>query len=211
MKKILMVIAIFVTVTNCSSMQTNVKNKGDVKLSKYGSYTIQVRTPSPNLSSLVYEFAVQEFSKSLDIAEKEKGNGTIEIIFSSQGESAFMGSSTTTANAQGYGSGWYTGNTYYNTAHVQGQATTVSSGETFTWQNSTLFVVVRDSKGHRLYSAEVFLGRDGPGNHQRAVGADHRHRFRRSDQCQLRRRSRCKFPERPWHHCRTAVDGCSGG
>jgi hypothetical protein len=154
MKKILMVIAIFVTVTNCSSMQTNVKNKGDVKLSKYGSYTIQVRTPSPNLSSLVYEFAVQEFSKSLDIAEKEKGNGTIEIIFSSQGESAFMGSSTTTANAQGYGSGWYTGNTYYNTAHVQGQATTVSSGETFTWQNSTLFVVVRDSKGHRLYSAD---------------------------------------------------------
>jgi hypothetical protein len=154
MKKVLILMAVILAVSGCSSMQTTAKNKGEVKLSTYGSFTIQVRTPSPDLSSLVYEFAVQEFSKSLDIAEKEKGKGTIEITFSSQGESAFIGSSTTTANAQAYGSGWYTGNTYYNSALVQGQATTFSSGSSFTWQNSTLLVVVRDTEGRRLYSAD---------------------------------------------------------
>ena len=154
MQKVLILLAVILAVSGCSSMQTTAKNKGEVKLSTYGSYTVQVRTPSPSLSSLVYEFAVQEFSKSLDIAEKEKGKGTIEVTFSSQGESAFMGSSTTTANAQAYGSGWYTGNTYYNSVVVQGQATTFSSGGSFTWQNSTLFVVVRDADGHRLYSAD---------------------------------------------------------
>lgn len=135
-------------------MQTNVRNEGVLNLSHYGPYTIQVRSPSPNLSSLVYEFAVQEFSKSLDIAENKQGEGIIEITFSSQGESAFMGTSSTTTNAQVYSSGWYTGNTYYNSAVVQGQANTVSSGGTFTWQNSTLIVVVRDAQGRRLYSAD---------------------------------------------------------
>lgn len=154
MKKVLFIIGVVLALSGCSSMQTNVKNSGEVKLSKYGSYTVQVRTPSPSLSSSVYEFAVQEFSKSLDIAEKEKGKGTIEVTFSSQGESAFMGSSTTTASAQAYGSGWYTGNTFYNSVAVQGQATTFSSGSSFTWQNSTLFVVVRDTEGRRLYSAD---------------------------------------------------------
>ena len=154
MKKVLFIFVVFLACSGCSSMQTNVKNSGEVKLSKYGSYTIQVKTPSPSLSSIVYEFSVQEFSKSLDIAEKEQGKGTIEVTFSSQGESAFMNSSTTTANAQAYGTGWYTGNTYYNSVAVQGQATTVSSASSFTWQNSTLFVVVRDSEGHRLYSAD---------------------------------------------------------
>ncbi|WGZ92679.1 MAG: hypothetical protein QJT81_12475 [Candidatus Thiothrix putei] len=152
MKQLLAFTFVLLFFSACSSMETNIKNSSDIKLKKYAPYTIQVRTPSSDLSPLIYEFAVQEFSKSLDIAEKEKGKGTIEVTFSSQGESAFIGTSST--NAQAYSSGWYTGNTSYNSSRITGQANTITSGGSFTWQNSTLFVVVRDSEGHRLYSAD---------------------------------------------------------
>ena len=135
-------------------MQTRTAHDGNVRLADYGPYVIRVRTPSPALSALVYEFAAQEFSKGLDIAERTPGKGNIEIIFASQGESAFVGSSTTIASGQAYGSGWYTGNSYYGAVHVTASANTLSTGGSFTWQNSTLFVVVRDAEGRRLYSAD---------------------------------------------------------
>ena len=138
----------------CSQMQTTTGNGGRVKLADYGPYVIRVRTPSDNLSALVYEFAVEEFGKSLDIAERTPGKGNIEITFASHGESEFVGTSTTTMSGQAYGSGWYTGNSYYGSASVTGTANTVRTGSSFTWQNSTLFVVVRAEDGRRLYSAD---------------------------------------------------------
>lgn len=142
------------SLTACSSMQSTVANSDGVRLQEFGPYVIQVRTPSAILSSAVYEFAVQQFSKSLDIAEREPGRGVIEVTFSSQGDSAFLGSATTTVAGQSYGSGWYTGNTYYGSASVTGTANTVSMGSVLTWQNSTLLVVVRDKNGRRLYTAD---------------------------------------------------------
>ncbi|MEM5299891.1 hypothetical protein VSR82_37180 [Burkholderia sp. JPY481] len=140
--------------TACSSMQSTVANGDGARLHEFGPYVIQVRTPSATLSSVVYEFAVQQFSKSLDIAEREPGRGVIEVTFSSQGDSAFIGSSATSSASQSYGSGWYTGNTYYGSASAIGTAHTVSTGGVFTWQNSTLLVVVRDRNGRRLYTAD---------------------------------------------------------
>ncbi len=135
-------------------MQSALGNSGGVRINEFGPYVIQVRTPSTTLSSAVYEFAVQQFGKSLDIAEREPGKGVIEVTFSSEGASSFVGSSTTTSTGQAYGSGWYTGNTYYGSASFTGTANTVSTGSVFTWQNSTLLVVVRDKTGRRLYTAD---------------------------------------------------------
>lgn len=145
---------IMVLLTGCSSMQTSVGTSGQVKLRESGPFEIRVHTPSGSLSVLVYEFAVQELGKSLDIAERKPGKGVIEVTFASQGESAFVGTSTTTASGQAYGSGWYTGNNYYGSASTSGTANTLSTGSSFTWQNSTMFVVVRDGEGRRLYSAD---------------------------------------------------------
>jgi len=146
--------AVLALLAGCSSMQTSTGNNGLARLSDSGPFEIRVRTPSPSLSALVYEFAVQELGKSLDIAEREPGKGAIEITFASQGESAFVGTSSTTVSGQASASGWYTGNTYYGSVSANGTANTVSTGNSFTWQNSTLFVVVRDGEGHRLYSAD---------------------------------------------------------
>ena len=153
-KAMRVVLLMAVLLTGCSSMQTTVGKGAHEKLTNDGPFEIRVHTPSASLSAFVYEFAVQEFGKSLDIAETKPGKSVIEITFASQGESAFVGSASTVASTQTYGSGWYTGNTYYGSASTTGAATTLSSGGSFTWQNSTLFVVVRDARGHRIYSAD---------------------------------------------------------
>jgi hypothetical protein len=106
-RRVTLALAFFVLapVAACSSMQSTVANSDGARLHDLGPYVIQVRTPSATLSSVVYEFAVQQFSKSLDIAEHEPGRGVIEVTFSSEGSSAFVGSSTTTATSLSYGSG----------------------------------------------------------------------------------------------------------
>ena len=147
-------LALLAVLSGCSSMQSSVGSGGHVRLSEHAPFEIQVRTPSAGLSPIVYELAVQEFGKSLDIAEHGPGKGVIEVMFSSQGDSAFFGSSTTSTTGRVYGSGWYTGNTFYGAATSTGVATTVSSGASFTWQNSTMIVVVRDKEGRRLYTAD---------------------------------------------------------
>lgn len=154
MNRMFVVALCLVILAGCSSMQTTTAGSAQVRLREYGPYEIRVRTPSDTLSALVYEFAVQEMGKSLNIAEREPGKGAIEITFASQGESAWVGTSSTTGTATATGSGWYTGNSYYGAANASGSSTTVSSGSAFTWQNSTLFFVVRDGEGHRLYSAD---------------------------------------------------------
>jgi hypothetical protein len=153
MKGFVVVFLFILALSGCSSMETRAIG-GKVSLQEHAPYEVRVRTPSESLSALVYEFAVQELGKSIDIAEHEPGKGAIEVTFASQGESAFMGTAVTTSNAQAYSSGWYTGNTYYGSGSAHGTSTTVSSGSSFTWQNSTLFIVIRDGNGRRLYSVD---------------------------------------------------------
>lgn len=142
--------------SGCSSMNSSVGSGGHIALKEFAPYKIRVRTPSQSMSAIVYEFAVQEFGKSLDIADGDgrRGNGVIEVMFASQGDSAFFGSSTTSGVAQGTASGWYSGDSLNGSSTSTITSTTVSSGASFTWQNSTMIVVVRDSEGRRLYAAD---------------------------------------------------------
>ncbi|MFL9936452.1 hypothetical protein P0D88_47445 [Paraburkholderia sp. RL18-103-BIB-C] len=147
-------LVILAALSGCSSIQSSVGSGEHVMLREQAPFVVQVRTPSPGLSAIVYELAVQELGKSLDIAERGPGKGVIEVMFSSRDDNAFLGSSTSSSTAQTYGSGWYTGNTVYGSASTTSVANTVSSGATFTWQNSTILVVVRDKEGRRLYTAD---------------------------------------------------------
>lgn len=138
----------------CSSMQSSVTNREHLAGKDQAPFIVRVRTPSPGLAPIVYELAVQEFGKSVDIAEGGPGKGSIEVMFSSHDDSAFFGSSATSTTAQSYGSGWYSGNAAYGSVSSTAQATSISSGTSFTWQNSTMIVVIRDKDGHRLYTAD---------------------------------------------------------
>lgn len=139
----------------CSSMQTYSNFQDAQIIVKNQSYQVRVRTGNEVMDKLVYEFAYLEFSKYLPIAEQGSFTGTVDIIFSSSSESAFIGSSAGYATTTGYVNGWYTGSGYIG---ATGSASTVSSGissgGTFTWQNSTMLVILKDSSGKRLWSAD---------------------------------------------------------
>jgi len=139
----------------CSSMQIYSNFQDTQMIVKDQSYQVRVRTGNEIMDKLVYEFAYLEFSKYLPIAEHGAFTGTVDIIFSSSSESAFIGTSAGYATTTGYVDGWYTGSGYIGTT---GSASTVSSGissgGTFTWQNSTMLVILKDSNGKRLWSAD---------------------------------------------------------
>ena len=119
------------------------------------SYQLLVRSGNPTMDKLIYEFAFLEFSQLVPIVESGSYTGTLEIIFASTAESAFMGSTTGFATYSGYGNSWYTGSGYLG---LSGSATTVgsgvTSGGTLTWQNSTMFAVLKDSDGKRRWTAD---------------------------------------------------------
>jgi len=79
----------------------------------------------------------------------------MEITFASSDQSWFVGTSNTTGSATAYGSGWYSGNGYLGgTATVSGSSTTINSGGSFTWQNSTMLIVIKKEDGERLWTAD---------------------------------------------------------
>jgi len=114
-----------------------------------------VRTGDGVMDKLVYEMAYQQFGGVLPLCEKEPYTGSVEITFSSSGQSAFVGTSTTTGSASAYGLCWYTGHGYIGgAAYVTGNATTVTTGSTFQWQNSTMIIVIKKADGERIWSAD---------------------------------------------------------
>lgn len=141
-------------ISGCSSMNSSIRSGEHIALKKFAPFEIRVRTPSESLSAIVYELAVQDLGRSLEIADGGPSNGVIEVMFSSHGDSAFFGSSSSSGIAQTSTSGWYTGNTLNASTASIVTATTVNSGTSFTWQNSTMIVVVRDKEGRRLYTAD---------------------------------------------------------
>lgn len=137
-------------------MNSSAGSEGYIPLKEFAPYKIRVRTPSQSMSAIVYELAVQELGKSLDIADGDgrRANGVVEVMFASQGDSAFFGSSNSSGVAQGAVSGWYSGDSFNGSSTSTHTLTTVSSGASFTWQNSTMIVVVREKEGRRLYTAD---------------------------------------------------------
>jgi hypothetical protein len=150
-----LIIVLLLFLNACSSIQTYPNFQDAQMIVKNQSYQVRVRTGNEVMDKLVYEFAYLEFGKYLPIAEQGSFTGTVDIIFSSSSESSFIGSRAAYATTIGYVNGWYTGTGYVG---VTGSASTVSgdisSGGTFTWQNSTMLVILKDSVGKRLWSAD---------------------------------------------------------
>lgn len=107
------------------------------------------------MDKLVYEMAYQQFGGVVPLREKEPYTGVMEITFASSDQSAFVSTSSTVGNANAQATGWYSGNGYVRgTAAVSGSSTTVSAGGAFTWQNSTMFIVLKKEDGERLWTAD---------------------------------------------------------
>jgi hypothetical protein len=118
-------------------------------------FQLLVRTGHPTLDKLLYEMAYQKFSDILPLREQGPYTGVMEITFASSGQSASVGSSSTVGNASAYGSGWYSSGGYLGgTATIAGFSTTATSDSSFTWQNSTMLIVLKKLDGERLWTAD---------------------------------------------------------
>lgn len=154
-KKIVIILLLVFTVAACSSVQTRKANISITSINQSERFQLLVRTGNVVMDKLVYEMAYQQFSELLPLREKEPFTGVMEITFFSSGQSSFVGSSSTVGTATAYGSGWYSGTGYIGgTAVVSGSSTTISSGTAFTWQNSTMLIVVKKTEGERVWTAD---------------------------------------------------------
>jgi hypothetical protein len=153
--RILLASLVLAAFAGCSSVQTQ---KAAVPLATIQSterLQLMVRTGDAVMDKLVYEMAYQQFGGVLPLREKEPYTGTVEITFASSAQSAFIGTSSTSGSASAYGSGWYTGRGYTSgSAYASGHSTTVTTGSTFQWQNSTMIIVIKKADGERLWSAD---------------------------------------------------------
>lgn len=123
-----------------------------------GKYSVLVRSGHPGMDKIIYEIAVMELGQFLEISEREDQidqNGRVEITFASSSQSAYLASGTTVSSATASATGWYYGNGYWGgTGYAQSTTTSLASGGTFTWQNSTMLMTVKDKSGARLWTAD---------------------------------------------------------
>ena len=141
--------------SGCSSVQTQKTNAPLATIQSSERFQLLVRTGNVVMDKLVYEMAYQQFSGLVPLREKEPYTGVMEITFVSSDQTAFVGASSTLGNATAYGSGWYSRTGYIGgTATISGSSTTVSSSGSFTWQNSTMFIVLKKEDGERLWTAD---------------------------------------------------------
>jgi hypothetical protein len=118
-------------------------------------YQLRVRTGNQLMDQIVFEQARLHLGKVIEIAEQASGDsGAIEVTFTSSSQSAFVGTSTAFANTAGYVDGWYTGNAASFSGSASTVATRVTTGSTFTWQNSTMFVTLKNPEGKRLRTTQ---------------------------------------------------------
>ena len=154
-KLVLLSVCTALALVGCSSVQTQKAAVPLASIQASERFQLMVRTGDGVMDKLVYEMAYQQFGGVLPLREKEPYTGVVEITFASSGQSMFLGTSTTTGSASAYGSGWYTGNGYVGgSAHVTGNSTTVTTGSTFQWQNSTMIIVIKKADGERIWSAD---------------------------------------------------------
>jgi hypothetical protein len=142
-------------IAGCSSVETQKTVVPLTALQSSERFQLMVRTGNGVMDKLVYEMAYQQFGGLLPLREQEPFTGVMEITFASSDQSWFVGGSSTIGSATAYGSGWYSGRGYVGgTATVTGSSTTVSSGGAFTWQNSTMLIVLKKNDGERIWTAD---------------------------------------------------------
>lgn len=155
MKKYLLLLASFgMAWLGCSQMESS-KVQDTHSLLNNQRYQIKVRTGNNAMDSIVYEYAYKHFSKVLPVVEKEPYTGSIDVTFGSSADGYYVGTTTSYSTTNANATAWYTGG---NSAVAYGSSSTnttgVTTGSAVTWQNSTMLVVVRDSAGNRLWTAD---------------------------------------------------------
>jgi hypothetical protein len=155
MRPLLLLTLLSCALAGCSSVNTQRASGSLSAIQASERFQLLVRTGNPVMDKLVYEMAFQQFGDVLPLREKEPFTGVMEVAFASSDQSWFVGSSSTVGSATAYGSGWYSGTGYVGgSATVTGSSSTVSSGGTMTWQNSTMFIVLKKIDGERIWTAD---------------------------------------------------------
>lgn len=138
----------------CSTMEVSQDRSSASDIRRY-RYQLGVRTGNQLMDQMVFEQARLHLGKVIEITEEEpRDSGAVEITFASSSQSAFVGSSAAFANTTGYVNGWYTGNAASFSGSASTVATSVTTGSTLTWQNSTMFVTLKNPEGKRLWTTQ---------------------------------------------------------
>lgn len=152
---ITVILPLICVVCSCSTMQTQTGIEGVSTLTENQPYQLRVRSGNSTMDKIIYEFALFEFGKYLPISEGDSYIGTIEIIFASTSESSFVGSTSAFTTGYGYGNAWYTGSGYIGLSGTTSTfGSSITSGSTFTWQNSTMLIAIKSSQERRLWMAD---------------------------------------------------------
>lgn len=138
----------------CSTVQTRPATVPLAAIQRRDRLQLLVRTGNSTLDQFLYEIVYEQFSDVLPLREKPPYTGTMEVTFTSSTQSAFLASSSTVASASAQEAGWYTASGYLGQKTAMGTSSTLSSGGTFDWQNSTMLMVVKRADGQRLWTAD---------------------------------------------------------
>ncbi|MGH6964606.1 MAG: hypothetical protein ACREE0_08975 [Phenylobacterium sp.] len=138
----------------CSTVETSGLAAPVAQSLRQDRIQLRVHTGDEQMDRLVYEMAYQQFADVIPLREREPYTGYFEVTFASKTAGAYIGSSSTVAQASGTGYAWYTGAAVSGFATANGTSSTVSSGSVLEWQNSTMLAVLKRSDGERLWSAD---------------------------------------------------------
>jgi hypothetical protein len=107
------------------------------------------------MDRVIYETALLEFGKHLDVSQKDSYKGTIEIIFAGISEGSFLDSTTDFATSSVIGNAWYIGSGYIELRGSDSKhETDSSSASTITSEESTMRVNINSANREQLWTAD---------------------------------------------------------
>ena len=150
----LLIIVLFFS--GCSFGRSRKEAGGLLFIREGHAYQVRVRTGNLAIDKIVYSFAYSEFGRYLPVSEKGPFTGYIEIKFASKLNKLFREPAPGYLTNVEYGDNWYTGEADINPgiSAPLTMETEVAPGGLLAWQNSLMFVTVRNIKGKKLWSAE---------------------------------------------------------
>jgi hypothetical protein len=125
--------------SGCSTVETNGGPSGPV--SSHERIQLRVQTDNAELDARVYELAYAQFSAAMPLRREPPYTATLEITFASTGQSSFAGGTGTAPHSHG---DWYTGDRVARPPS--------SRGDLLTWQNSTMFAVLKHVNGDQIWN-----------------------------------------------------------
>ena len=139
---------------SCSTM-TVYSNLDQTRYSSaYSNFNMIVKSGDKILNDYINNIAYFEFSKYVPINEQRNQTGILEVIYQSNDDKVKDISKTSYSDTGTYGE---VNPNYRGGLDVNKQETTVKNEQTtvrvFNFQNSTMFVVMKDLQGNRIWAA----------------------------------------------------------